>query len=104
MNVAPNFTLDAIEAIVIHPEVNIRGMLLTLKLPEWRLASAIPAFLPEFAVGVSIWSGPDIWPTIGRKYVSRHCKGPFAENHRFEIPARTFVRTAEDARLLESRL
>ncbi len=45
MNVAPNFTLDAIEAIVIHPEVNIRGMLLTLKLPEWQLASAIPAYL-----------------------------------------------------------
>ena len=45
MNVAPNFTLDAVEAIVTHPEVSIRGMLLTLKLPEWRLASEVPAYL-----------------------------------------------------------
>ncbi len=45
MNVAPNFTLDAIEAIVTHAEVNIRGMLLTLKLPEWHLASEVPAYL-----------------------------------------------------------
>ncbi len=45
MNVAPNFTLDAIEAIVTYAEVNIRGMLLTLKLPEWRLASEVPAYL-----------------------------------------------------------
>jgi len=45
MNVAPNFTLDAIEAIVTHAEVGIRGMLLTLKLPEWRLAPEVPAYL-----------------------------------------------------------
>jgi len=45
MNVAPRFTLDAIEAIVTHPEVSIRGMLLTLKLPDWRLASEVPAYL-----------------------------------------------------------
>jgi 23S rRNA (cytidine2498-2'-O)-methyltransferase len=45
MNVAPNFTLDAIEAIVTHAEVNIRGMLLTLKLPQWHLASEVPAYL-----------------------------------------------------------
>jgi len=45
MNVAPNFTLDAVEAIVTHAEVNIRGMLLTLKLPEWHLASEVPAYL-----------------------------------------------------------
>ena len=45
MNVAPNFTLDAIEAIVTHAEVNIRGMLLTLKLPQWQLAAEVPAYL-----------------------------------------------------------
>ena len=45
MNVAPNFTLDAVEAIVGHNQVNIRGMLLTLKLPEWRLASEVPSYL-----------------------------------------------------------
>jgi 23S rRNA (cytidine2498-2'-O)-methyltransferase len=32
MNVAPNYTLDAVEAIVKHPRVSVRGLLLTLKL------------------------------------------------------------------------
>lgn len=45
MNVAPNFTLDAIEGIVTYPEVNIRGLLLTLKLPEWDLAPHVPEYL-----------------------------------------------------------
>jgi 23S rRNA (cytidine2498-2'-O)-methyltransferase len=45
MNVAPNFTLDALEAIVTHAEVSIRGMLVTLKLPEWNLASQLPEYL-----------------------------------------------------------
>jgi 23S rRNA (cytidine2498-2'-O)-methyltransferase len=45
MNVAPSFTLDAVEDIVRHPEVNIRGMLLTLKLPEWSLAAELPNYL-----------------------------------------------------------
>jgi 23S rRNA (cytidine2498-2'-O)-methyltransferase len=45
MNVAPEYTLDAVEAIVMHPRVNIRGLLLTLKLPDWDLASQVPAFV-----------------------------------------------------------
>jgi 23S rRNA (cytidine2498-2'-O)-methyltransferase len=45
MNVAPGFTLDAIESIVTHPEINVRGMLLTLKLFEWKLADELPAWL-----------------------------------------------------------
>ncbi len=45
MNVAPRYTLDAVEAIVVHPEVRIRGMLLTLKLPEWSLAERVPEYL-----------------------------------------------------------
>jgi 23S rRNA (cytidine2498-2'-O)-methyltransferase len=45
MNVAPQYTLDAVEAIVVHPQINIRGMLLTLKLPEWNLAARVPEFL-----------------------------------------------------------
>ena len=49
MNVAPNYTLDAVEEIVTHPEVSIRGMLLTLKLPEWQLAAEVPAFLQRIA-------------------------------------------------------
>jgi 23S rRNA (cytidine2498-2'-O)-methyltransferase len=45
MNVAPSYTLDAVEAIVTHPEVNIRGMLITLKLFQWQMAEQIPAYL-----------------------------------------------------------
>jgi 23S rRNA (cytidine2498-2'-O)-methyltransferase len=45
MNVAPDYTLDAVEAIVTHPEVHVRGMLLTLKLFTWDLADRIPEYL-----------------------------------------------------------
>ena len=45
LNVAPQYTLDTVEAIVTHPEVDIRGLLLTLKLPDWRLAEELPADL-----------------------------------------------------------
>lgn len=45
MNVAPNYTLDAVEAIVTHREVSIRGLLLTLKLPDWGLAGRVPHYL-----------------------------------------------------------
>jgi 23S rRNA (cytidine2498-2'-O)-methyltransferase len=44
-NVAPNYTLDAVEAIVTHRLINIRGMLLTLKLLNWELAEQIPDYL-----------------------------------------------------------
>jgi 23S rRNA (cytidine2498-2'-O)-methyltransferase len=45
MNVAPRYTLDTVEAIVTHPEANIRGMLLTLKLLDWSMAHEIPLYL-----------------------------------------------------------
>jgi 23S rRNA (cytidine2498-2'-O)-methyltransferase len=45
MNVAPRYTLAAVEAIVTHPEVNVRGLLLTLKLPTWDLAGRVPEYL-----------------------------------------------------------
>jgi 23S rRNA (cytidine2498-2'-O)-methyltransferase len=45
MNVAPQFTLDALESIVTHEEVHVRGMLITLKLLEWELAEQIPEHL-----------------------------------------------------------
>ena len=45
MNVAPSYTLDAVEAIVTHVEVSIRGLLLTLKLPDWQLADRVPEYL-----------------------------------------------------------
>jgi 23S rRNA (cytidine2498-2'-O)-methyltransferase len=45
MNVAPSYTLDAVEEIVTHSEVNIRGMILTLKIPDWDLAAEVPQYL-----------------------------------------------------------
>jgi 23S rRNA (cytidine2498-2'-O)-methyltransferase len=45
MNVAPRYTLDTVEAIVTHPEVSIRGLLLTLKLLDWNLADEMPLHL-----------------------------------------------------------
>ncbi len=45
MNVAPQYTLDTVEAIVTHPEVKIQGLLLTLKLLDWDLAAMVPDYL-----------------------------------------------------------
>lgn len=45
MNVAPEYTLDTVEAIVTHEAVNVGGLLLTLKLLDWRLAEELPTYL-----------------------------------------------------------
>jgi 23S rRNA (cytidine2498-2'-O)-methyltransferase len=44
VNVAPNFTLDTAEEIVTNPRLNIRGMVLTLKLTDWKLAEHIVGY------------------------------------------------------------
>ncbi|HEX5049248.1 MAG TPA: SAM-dependent methyltransferase [Gammaproteobacteria bacterium] len=43
-NVAPTYTLDAVEPIVSAPGARVAGLLLTLKLTDPRHASALPAF------------------------------------------------------------
>ena len=45
LNVAPAYTLEAVEDIVTHRETSFRGLLLTLKLMEWELAEQIPEYL-----------------------------------------------------------
>ncbi len=45
MNVAPDTTLETVEAIVTHSAVNVRGLLLTLKLIEWDMAAEIPRYV-----------------------------------------------------------
>lgn len=45
MNVAPHYTCDVVEAIVTHPEVHVRGMLLTLKLLEPDHADRVPEYV-----------------------------------------------------------
>lgn len=49
MNVAPGYTLSTVEDIVTHPEVSMRGLLLTLKLPQWSLAEQVPEWLQRIA-------------------------------------------------------
>ena len=45
MSVTPSYTLDAVEAIVSHPGVNIRGLLLTLKFTDWKLAEQVDEYM-----------------------------------------------------------
>ncbi len=45
VNLPPNYTLDAVKAIVGHAGVKFQGLLLTLKLVDWSLASEIPNYL-----------------------------------------------------------
>jgi 23S rRNA (cytidine2498-2'-O)-methyltransferase len=56
MNIAPEATLDEIEAIVTHPGLAIRGMVLTLKFSNWKLA----ARLPEFEARARGWGYRDV--------------------------------------------
>lgn len=44
-NIAPTNTLDAVEAIVTHRQVRVEGMLLTLKLLDWSMASEIDDYV-----------------------------------------------------------
>lgn len=58
INAAPNFTLDAVEAVVTHREVNVRGLLLTLKLPDWELA--LPEQLSAYVARIQSWGYQDV--------------------------------------------
>jgi len=43
-SVAPNYTLDTVEAIVTHRKVRLEGLLLTLKMTGWDMAGQIPEY------------------------------------------------------------
>jgi 23S rRNA (cytidine2498-2'-O)-methyltransferase len=45
MNVTPTYTLDSVEALVTHRDSSIRGMVLTLKLTDWKLLDEMPAYI-----------------------------------------------------------
>ncbi len=45
LNVAPNYTLQAVESLVTHPQLKIKGLLLTIKLIRWTLAERLPDYL-----------------------------------------------------------
>ncbi len=56
MNVAPAYTLDTVEDIVMHPQVHIRGLVLTLKLLDWSLADELDSFVER----VQSWGYRDV--------------------------------------------
>jgi 23S rRNA (cytidine2498-2'-O)-methyltransferase len=56
VNLPPSYTLDTVEAIVMHPEVHVRGLILTLKLPGWDLVDKIP----EYLFRVRSWGFQDV--------------------------------------------
>jgi 23S rRNA (cytidine2498-2'-O)-methyltransferase len=45
MNVPPNYTLQAVESIITHRQINVRGLLLTLKLLNWEMADEVPDYI-----------------------------------------------------------
>jgi len=45
MNVAPNYTLDVLEELISRRDINIRGLLFTLKLVKWDLVADIPKYV-----------------------------------------------------------
>jgi 23S rRNA (cytidine2498-2'-O)-methyltransferase len=55
-NVAPSHTLDTVESIVTHPSTSIRGIVLTLKLLDWKLAGE----LAQYAHRVRSWGFQDV--------------------------------------------
>ncbi len=73
MNVAPEYTLDAVQSIVTHAEVNIRGMLLTLKLPQWKLAERAPPTSTASAIGGTMWFALDNCNTIAASSAWQPC-------------------------------
>ncbi|MCA9166844.1 MAG: hypothetical protein KDB23_04225 [Planctomycetales bacterium] len=44
-NVAPKHTLDTVESIVAHNATDVEGMILTLKLSDWRMVDSISEYI-----------------------------------------------------------
>ncbi len=55
-NVAPRYTLDTVESIVQNQHTSIEGMVLTLKLMDWRLAD----HMAEYAFRVRSWGFQEV--------------------------------------------
>jgi 23S rRNA (cytidine2498-2'-O)-methyltransferase len=56
MNVAPSYTLDAVESVVKHKDLSFRGLILTLKLSDWDLVDELPAYVER----VHRWGYKDV--------------------------------------------
>jgi hypothetical protein len=58
LNVTPQYTLDAVGDVVNHPATSIRGLVLTLKLANWDVAS--PQNLQAYLERVRSWGYRDV--------------------------------------------
>ena len=56
MNVPPQQTIDDVQTIVDHHDCHIRGLLLTLKLAEWKLVEDVPAWIAQ----IQSWGFRDV--------------------------------------------
>lgn len=56
INLPPNYTLDALEGILEYPGVELKGLLFTLKLPDWKLVKEIPDYLSR----IRDWGFPTV--------------------------------------------
>jgi len=56
MNVAPNYTLDALEEAIAKADGSVRGLLFTLKLIRWELADKLPMLLDR----IRTWNFRDV--------------------------------------------
>lgn len=45
ISMVPGYTLDTVSAIVEHESVNVKGMLLTLKLTDWKLTGSVSEWM-----------------------------------------------------------
>jgi len=55
-NVAPKYTLDTVEDIVLYPTTKLRALVLTIKLPDWDTS----ALIPEYIQRVASWGYGDV--------------------------------------------
>ncbi|MGL6196644.1 MAG: SAM-dependent methyltransferase [Thermoguttaceae bacterium] len=56
MNVAPAFTLEVLEELVHRPEINLSGLIFTLKLFQWELVEKLDVYLAR----IKSWGFDDI--------------------------------------------
>ena len=110
MNIAPEATLDEVEAIVTHPGVTIRGMVLTLKFSDWSVAERLPEFVGARArLGISRRADAATRDAAGRKCAwsrcgGRRCGGWAAKLSRKRKPRRGERRTRQRGRSRIRRL
>ncbi|MCR5163768.1 MAG: hypothetical protein K6C40_07105, partial [Thermoguttaceae bacterium] len=45
INVPPNYTLDVIQSVAMPPAVTVRGMILTLKFPDWNMGFEVKDYI-----------------------------------------------------------